>query len=191
VAARQTKQVLFLDQPAVKFETVYAHTVTAAYGGAADPKPRPADVVLRLGNRAADGLGRPLPAGTVQLRQPQAIAGGQELLLGEPALQRDVPVGEPFELRLGQAADVTLTERVTSDQPLSGRRLRRAYEVVAVNARAVPVTVELRHPRAGASGFKVAAESAPHGDKAGDPLWRLTLPPGEAQTLTYTVEFSR
>jgi hypothetical protein len=193
VAARQTKQVLFLDQPAVKFETVYAHTVEpydVANTGGADPTPRPADVVLRLRNTAADGLGRPLPAGSVQLRQPQAIAGGHELLLGEPALDRDTPVGEPFELRLGQASDVTLTERVTSDQP-HGRRVRRSFEVVAVNAKAVPVTVEIRHDRAGAAGFAITAESARHGEKAGDPLWRLTLPAGGAQTLRYTVETVR
>ncbi|MDB5481665.1 MAG: hypothetical protein JWO83_2718 [Caulobacteraceae bacterium] len=191
VAARQTKQVLFLDQPVVKFETVYAHTVEPLGMTTAEPTPQAAEIVLRLENKAAQGLGRPLPAGTVQLRQPQAIAGGRELLLGEPALDRDVPVGEPFELRLGQASEVTLTERLTSDQLRPGHRVSRTFEVLAANAKAQPVTVEIRHDRAGADGFKVTAESTPHADKAGDPLWRLTLPTGAEQTLRYTVEFAR
>jgi hypothetical protein len=195
VAARQTKQVLFLDQPAVKFDTVYAHTVEDPGGSPEDPgpepAPKPADVVLRLRNTAAQGLGRPLPAGSVQLRQPQAIGGGRELLLGEPRLDRDVPVGEPFELRLGRASDVTLTERLASAQPRPGGRLRQTWDILAANAKAAPAVVEIRHDRAGANGFRVTAETTPHGEKAGDPLWRLTLPPGAERTLTYTVEFAR
>jgi hypothetical protein len=196
VAARQTKQVLFLDQPEVKFATVYAHTVEPVDEMPSDSRPtdltlQPADVVLRLDNTVAAGLGRPLPAGSVQLRQLQAVAGGHELLLGEPALDRDVPVGEPFELRLGQASQVTLAERLTSDQPRPGGRVGQTFEVIATNAKAQSVTVEIRHDRAGAGGFKVTAESAPHADRAGDPLWRLTLPPGGGQTLTYTVEYAR
>ena len=194
VAARQTKQVLFLDQPAVKFETIYAYTVydpDRAVGAVPQSVPQPAGVVLRLGNTAAQGLGRPLPAGTVQLRQPGAIAGDQDLLLGEPALDRDVPVGEPFELRVGRASEVTIRERLTSDQPRPGGRVRQTYEVVAASAKALPVTVEIRHDRAAEGGFKVTAESTPHGEKAGDPLWRLILPPGSEQTLRYTVVYAR
>jgi hypothetical protein len=195
VAARQTKQVLFLDQPSVKFDTVYSYTVEPSDASldtpVVDPAPRPAAIVLRLRNTAADGLGRPLPAGQVQVRQSQAIAGGQELLVGEPALDRDVPIGEPFELRLGQASDVTLTERLTGAQLRPGGRVRQTFEVRAANAKAAPVIVEIRHDRAGASGFAVTEESAPHGDKAGDPLWRVTLSPGGDQTLTYTVERAR
>jgi len=40
-------------------------------------------------------------------------------------------------------------------------------------------------------GFKVTAESAPHGTKAGDPVWRLPLAAGADRTLTYTVSFNR
>ncbi len=199
VAARQTKQVLFLDQPAVKFETVYAHTVEPPpqarpdthNAAVADPTPQPAQIVLRLNNTAAEGLGRPLPAGAVQLRQPQTIAGGHELLLGEPTLDRDVPVGEPFELRLGRASQVALTERMISDQPRPGGRVSQTFEVLAANARAIPVTLEIRHDRAGAAGFAVTTESLPHGEKAGDPLWRLTLPAGGERTLRYTVDYAR
>jgi hypothetical protein len=196
VAARQTKQVLFLDQPAVRFDRIYAYTVEplddeTADAMAPDAPPRPAEVVLRLLNVAAQGLGRPLPAGSVQLRQPQAIAGGGELLLGEPALGRDVPVGEPLELRLGETADVTLADRMISSEPRPDGRIRRAFEVVAANATAAPVVVEVRHDRAGAQGFVVTAESTSHSDKAGDPLWRLSLPAGGRQTLTYKVEYAR
>ena len=86
---------------------------------------------------------------------------------------------------------MTVTQRVARDEPRPGGRVRRAFEVLAVNAKSVPATVEIRHDRAGETGFAVIAQSAPHGDKAGDPLWRLTLRPGAEQTLTYTVEYVR
>ncbi len=191
VAARQTKQVLFLDQPAVKFETVYAHSVTGLWdadGGADSQNVSAANVVLRLKNTSAEGLGRPLPAGTIQVRQPQAQAGGRELLVGEPPLRRDTPVGEPFEIETGKAFDVTIRSRHVSSVDHADGGARDAYEVVVTNARAVPVTTEIRHPRGDAEGFRVIAESARHGLKAGDPLWRLTLPARAQRTLTYTVD---
>lgn len=193
VAARQTKQVAFLDQSAVRVRTVYAHTVEPPDAGpddAAAPEPQveAAHAVLRLKNTADQGLGRPLPSGSVQVRQAGAGPGGRGLLVGEPALERDVPVGEPFELDLGEASDVTVTDRLVSSTPLGTRRLRRAFEIEAANARSAPVTVEIRHDRAGAAGFRVVAESDRHGDKAGDPLWRITVPANGRRTLTYAIE---
>jgi hypothetical protein len=194
LASRQTKQVQFLDQPAVKFQTIYVYQIEdldESPETREGPGVEPTAVVLRLKNTGDEGLGRPLPAGTVQVRQPQVMAGGRELLLGEPALGRDVPVGEPFEIGLGRASDVTVRETLVSDTRRARGRVRRAYEVLAANAKAVPVTVEIRHARGGAAGFKVAAESIPHGLKAGDPVWRLTLPAGGEQTLAYAVEFAQ
>ncbi|MFI4976462.1 MAG: DUF4139 domain-containing protein [Caulobacterales bacterium] len=191
VAARQTKQVAFLSQTGVKFETVYAHTVSAGYRGAPrGPDIEAADVVLRFDNKPAQGLGRPLPAGNVGVRRPGP--DGRQLFVGDAQLERDVPIGEPFELQMGTAPDVTVTQLVTSEFKLrrGGRFVDRLeIEVDIANAMSSPATVEIRHDRAGASGFRVIAESAAHGLKAGDPLWRMTTPPTSAQTLTYTVEF--
>jgi hypothetical protein len=194
VASRQTKQVLFLDQPAVKFQTVYTYRVDGSQEApdtSDAPLAAPTTVVLRLKNTTDQGLGRPLPEGAVQVRQPQSLAGGRELLLGDPALGRDVPVGEPFEIGLAQASDVTVRATLVSDTPRGRLRARRAYEILAANAKTAPVTVEIRHARDGADGFKVVAESASHGLKAGDPVWRLTLPAQSERTLTYTVELAR
>jgi hypothetical protein len=186
VAARQTKQVMFLDQPAVTFETVYSRQVVD-YAGQAYVPPAPARTVLRFENKAASGLGRALPSGGVQIRQPRAAAGGRDLLVGEYSLSRDVPVGEPFELDLGEASDITVSKTVTGMTPDGRGHVLRDLDVRATNAKPYPVTLEIRHPRLGAPGFQVVAESQPHGLKAGDPLWRLTVPARDAVDLTYRV----
>jgi hypothetical protein len=190
VAARQTKQVMFLDQPAVKVEILYSQDVLD-YAGQDQAPPAPARTVLRFDNTAAAGLGRALPAGGVQVRQALAAAGGRELLVGEPRLERDVPVGEAFELTLGQASDVTVAKAVTREASDGRGHVLRVLDVRAANAKPYPVTLEIRHPRLGAPGFQVVAESQPHTLKAGDPLWRLTLPPLGETDLTYTVRLDR
>ncbi len=181
VAAHQTKQVMFLSQPAARFETVYTHTVNE-YEAASGP-PEPAGVMMRLENNTGHGLGQPLPAGNISLRLRY---GGRELFAGEHPLTRDVPVNEPFEIDGGAASDVSITQRMTSD---TGRG--KAFELTATNAKSTAVTVEIRHQRGYRAGFKVAAESKAHSLKAGDPVWRLAIPAGESRMLNYTVAFTQ
>lgn len=191
VAARQTKQIQFLEQPAVRFEQVYVHPVR--FDDTVGPAtPSPTQIILRFENKPDHGLGRGLPAGTVQVRL--AGHGGREAYAGSYPLERDVPVGEPFEVKCGDADDVVVTQRVVSAQP--SRRaghdhLRLDIEVVIANAEGRPAMVEIRHPRNGAGGFRVTAESAGHGLKAGDPNWRIPMAANSEHTLTYSVEFDR
>ncbi len=191
VAARQTKQVLFLEQPRVKFETIYGYRTDDQADVGAAPRVTAANILLRFVNKADQGLGRPLPSGAVQFRQPQAIAGGRALLIGEQSLDRDVPIGEPFEIGLGQTSDVTIRARLVSEAPAAHGRVRRAFEILAANAKTAPVTLEVRHGRSGADDFRVIAESDPHGLKSGDPVWSLPLAANAERTLTYIVEYRR
>jgi len=191
VAARQTKQVLFLHQAGVQFDRVYVYrlAINTSAEGAHDQGPTV--TTLRLENKPANGLGLPLPAGAVSVRQPRAAAGGGALFIGEPQL-RDVAVGEPFELTTGEASDVQATWRVVSFQSFrrNGRDGERAaIEARLTNAKSQPVTGELRHIVGGAEGFKVIAETSPHGTKGGDPVWRLTVPATGEASVSYTVEY--
>ena len=187
VAARQTKQVMFLDQPAVKFETVYLHRS----GLVADSGPQSAQTVLRFMNKSDNGLGRALPTGSLSVRRSRNVGGGSDLFVGEYPIERDVPVGEPFEIVTGNASDVTVRDRAenhTTARTAKGVRDTTMIEVVATNAKSTPVVVEIRHDRQGADGFEIRDESQPHGFKAGDPLWRLAVPANDRTTLRYTVE---
>jgi hypothetical protein len=183
VAARQTKQIRFLHQAEVKFETLYIWRVNTDAGE--QDASVPANVTLSFDNKEANGLGVPLPAGTVSFRQPQALAGGRELFIGEQGL-RDVPMNEPFELQTGQASDVAATQRVVSDTTHAGRQ-QMALEFTLTNAKSVPVIAELRQTPDG-EGFKVVSESTPHVLKNGDDVWRVTIPANGAATVTTTIE---
>jgi hypothetical protein len=189
LAARETKQIRFLHQAGVAFETLYVWRADNVDAG--EPSaPAAATVVLSFENRTDHGLGLPLPAGLVSLRQPQADAGGRELFVGEPSL-RDVPLDEPFELEASRASDVTVSQRIVSDATAgsgAGRRERVALEFTVANAKPAPVTFELRQRPPDQPGFAIVAESAPHVLKNGDNVWRVTLPANGTVTISYTTE---
>lgn len=191
VAARQTKQVLFLSKAAVPFEQVYRYTVAPL-----DPDLRPHEttVVLELKNTAAGGLGLPLPQGTVSIREPDAA--GELLFTGEATLD-DTPKGLPVKLEAGRASAVLASQRVVSQEdlgrgPAGGqqRRVRVRYEISVVNGGSKPAAVEVLHPWEG-QGFAVTADSPPHGTDSGSPVWPLTVPAGGREVLTYGVEAER
>jgi hypothetical protein len=187
VAARQVKQIRFLHQADVTFEKLYVWRIAAdpATGAGADA-PRAAAVVLSLENKPANGLGLALPAGMVSVRQSQ---GGDEYFIGEHGV-RDVPVGEPFELEIGAATDVTATTKVVSDDTRgagAGKRERVAMEVTLANARGAPVTAEARQSP-DREGFRIVAESARHALKNGADVWRVSVPANGTATLSYSFE---
>jgi hypothetical protein len=186
VAAQQTKQIAFLHQPAVSFETVYAYEAAAAGDAGGDEGLTAATTTLRFENKPEKGLGQPLPQGAVWLRQTQSPGG--ELFIGSKTID-DVAIGAPFEIALGAASDVTVHARVVSDTHAAPHRRRLSFTVEVANAKPRPVVLEIRQPVSDVTGLAVPEESLAHGTKGGDPLWRLPLPANATATLTYSLEF--
>lgn len=182
--ARQTKQVAFLDQKDVAFQRLYAVEIDS-YDDYDDPDETllVPDVVLRLENKAANGLGEPLPSGALSAIE---TVDGRPAFAGEQAV-RDVAVGEPLDLVIGGAMDVRARPRLVEERDISKDRVRRAYEVDLTNAKTIPVTVEVRH-NPNAPAFKVASEQARHDIRNGRIAWRITLAPGESRTFRYAIE---
>ena len=180
LAARQTKQIRFLHQRGVKFDKLYVFRADDWYGFEDQPI-RPAMMVLRFQNKAGDGLGLPLPSGEVSVRQPQAIAGGADLFIGDRGL-RDVPVGEEFELPVSPASDIQVKARVVSNDD-NGQRV--TVEFTVTNAKPQPVAFELRQRPEG-DDFKIFSETRRHVLKNGDDVWRLKLPANGSVKLGYT-----
>jgi hypothetical protein len=186
LAARETKQIRFVHQTGVRFETLYVWRSDVVDGRTTSPAP--AITTLSFENKAANGLGLPIPAGQVSFRQLQ---GGRDYYVGAGAV-RDVPVNEPFELQLGAASDVAIAQRVVSDTFAGSRAHRRERTALAftiTNAKAQPATVEVRQ-RPDGEGFRVVTESTPHVLKNGDDVWRVTIPANGTAGVSYTVEMS-
>ena len=166
VAANSQKQVALLHQPRVDVRLVYRSRLNAASLSA----PAPAARLLITRNRAAQGLGLPLPGGRVALF---GTSNGRRILLGEGSLD-DRAVGEDVEIEIGEAPGVTarLTSPTKNDD----------YLLTITNDQSAPVQfeAELDVPE----GLTLRPEG--HiSRRNGRPLWAVTVPANGAVSLRY------
>jgi hypothetical protein len=164
-------------------------------GQSPEPNRLPVQVWYTLKRARATPFGdRPLPAGTVQLYQ--ADSSGRVQLIGEAANDHTAP-GRDLRLQSGDAFDVT-AERVQTDftqealppirRGLANRqRVTAAYRVTISNAKAEPVTVDVREARYGE--WKIVESSVPPEKlSATEQRFRVVVPANGEATLTYTVQ---
>ena len=165
VAANSQKQVAMITQPAVKVTVVYRQAMPAGSDYAAT-----ATRTLVSRNRAAEGLGLPLPAGGLVLF---ADRGGRPILIGE-GFVADGAVGEDVEIAVGEAPGVRAVQR-----RLEGDRA----ELVVTNDGPAPIRYEAEFMTDGAR-LKADARLA---TRHGRPLWAVTVPANGSVTLRYRV----
>ena len=179
VAARQTKQVRFLEREGVTYERVYRAGVLNA-----DEETQPTAIVMKLRNEEGAGLGVALPGGSVAVMQPDGTGG--VLLAGQDRFENK-GVGLPVRLTFGESPDVRVQTRLVK----SGRSTRGAVttertevEATVTNARSEPVTVELVADAAMQRGFRIRSQSVrSRVDDTGYPVWTLSVPANGATTL--------
>jgi hypothetical protein len=174
--ARQTKQVLFLDEPDVRVERLYGLRLESLTEPPAEDVVIPS-LMLRFENTEADGLGEPLPSGIVRVFESY---GGRDVLAGESELG-DRPVGLPVELTIARALNVLL--EITTGWDYGGRnddRVEVTTEHRIVNNKAVPIELEIRHAVEDYyTDIEVESTSRPMRRRYGDLAWRFVVPPGE------------
>jgi hypothetical protein len=141
--------------------------------------------MLRWENKEKDGLGEPLPSGTVRVFEPRQDG---EVFAGEASIE-DTPVGLPNELPIARA--MNLTSDYTLEKQDSSRRNGRPQLVVHVahhfaNNKDAPVSIEVRHTGGGSYSVpEVLKSSHRTGRKYGDLAWRFVIPPGAQDSLSY------
>ena len=182
VMARQTKQVRFMQRDNVRFTRIYRETIWA--DGAQEPRaPR---LLLRTRNDARNGLGLALPGGGVALMETGA---GRPLFTGQARFE-DRAVGLPVELEFGTALDLTVSHAVEPREAGAPGRRRIAVTVTLQNDKPRPAQIEIVPGESRMRGFRIVESSARSLiTDSGYPAWRVTVPAGAEQRLTYTVEY--
>jgi hypothetical protein len=183
VAANQTKQVAFLEEPAVRYQRVETFEVERAYSP--DPGTQQATVLVRFQNKVAEGLGKPLPGGAVTVFEPKGDGGVS--LDGQPRVQ-DTPVGQPVKLAMGASDLVTLnaTQGALSYPERGGQVFERSEVAVTVhNAGAAPALVEVKLHQ---SDLKFLSESRPHTRDGPYAVWTIQVPAEGDATFRYRTE---
>ncbi|MFI4933868.1 MAG: DUF4139 domain-containing protein [Caulobacterales bacterium] len=183
IAQNQTKQVSFLDAAGVTAHKVYQFNLG---GFASQEQPSSASVVVDFANSTASGLGAGLPAGAIRIYQRDVT--GDPKFVGENAIGH-TPQGSELAVKLGDAFDVTVQPTLTTDTRVSRTRSRYSMSYLVRNARAEPVTVEIRQGGLWGRDTKVIQESIPSRKIDAFTLgWSVPVAAGSETTLTSQVE---
>ncbi len=186
VAANQTKQVRFLDQPAARYRRIYRYRVAAPlldglHRASILRQPPGAVITLKLVNEAKEGLGKPLPSGHVVV---MTTVGGQEMFAGGDRLE-DTPTGADLALALGRSPLVSVQPEVMSAFKTPDKRQAYDLAVTVANAGREAALVEVR--QGGNPYLKVRTEDRPHTLQDGDLCWTVAVPPGGRVMLHYSL----
>jgi len=183
IAQNQTKQVSFLDAAGVAAHKVYQFNLG---GFASAEQPANAAVVVDFTNSTASGLGSGLPAGAIRVYE-RDLAGDPKFV-GENQIGH-TPQGSELAVKIGDAFDVTVQPTLVSETKVTRTRSRYAMSYVIRNARAEPVTVELRQGGLWGRDTKVVNESLPSRRIDAYTLgWSVPVAANGQTTLTTQVE---
>jgi hypothetical protein len=168
VAAKSQKQVALLRRNGVRGRIVYRADFDVMDPGQEQELPH---WFLLARNRAADGLGLPLPGGGVSAF---GKANGRPILLGQGTMA-DYAVGEDVEIDLGEAPQLQTEFRFVCRRPGAGD-----YELIVANSGPRPAVFE------GRLYFREVRSKTRLGKKGADPLWTATVPANSRSVLRFT-----
>jgi len=182
IADSQTKQVSFLDANGVSARKVYQYY---ADGFDSADNPSSAAVVIDFANSTHSGLGAGLPAGTIRIYQRDTA--GEPKFVGENAIDH-TPQGSELAIKIGDAFDVTVQPTLVSTTAISKTRTRFSMTYLIRNAKAQPVTVELRQGGVWGRNTQVEKASLPgHAIDAYTEGWSVQVPANGQTLLTFDI----
>jgi hypothetical protein len=114
--------------------------------GIGNAMPQPVQVYYRFKNEDKDGLGMPLPAGTIRVYESDSQGGTQ--FVGEDNISH-TPKDETLRIHVGDAFDVICERKQMDYKRLASNLYELEYQVSLRNHKVSPVTVEVREPVGG------------------------------------------
>jgi hypothetical protein len=140
-------------------------------------------VVLEIKNAQGDGLGMPLPKGTVRVYKKDK--SGAEQFVGEDAIDH-TPKDETISLHVGDAFDVVAERQQTDYKVLSPRQSESAWSISIRNHKDEDATVTVREPVGG--DWTLLSSSVPGSKLDQQTLeFQVPVPKGKETKLTYRI----
>jgi len=186
---RETKQISLLQGTGVKFEKKLIidslHDMGQYYPsegevGTGDLKPL---AQIEFVNSKENGLGMPLPKGTVKVYQRDA--SGSVQMLGEDQIDH-TPKDETISLAIGRSFDIVASRKRTNFRRLAPNVVQETFEINVRNRKETADTVHVYERHYG--DWKINQKSM---DYTKLDAWTmdfvLNLKAGESRTITYTV----
>lgn len=187
LSQNETKQVQFFKSKAVKFlkelrvegaPNYYASIMNQ------DKEKVPVQVFIEMNNAAENGLGNPLPQGTVRLYSRDAQ--GRQSFLGEDAISH-TPKNEDVKIRAGEAFDVTAERKQTDFRQITSNSTESEYEIKLKNKKAEDVEVVVSETVSG--NWQVISQSQPFEKVNSSTIqFKVKVPKSSENTVRYRVK---
>ena len=210
LAARQTKQVLFLDKPKVAFKKRYVFNFSSRYAQAffdddidndirvddADSN----DDIKYLAFNAAEQyeidnsrngrLAEPLPRGTVRVMTKRAM--GERFFLGQGDIE-NLAVGSPVKVDAGFAGHVVMSSQKSNERrlPAEPGKFRKSYDLEHEFTNMTDERAAIEFSMLIGASQEIKKSSMKPIKENSVATWQFTLPAGAAQLLKLTVETKR
>lgn len=141
-------------------------------------------VSVEFKNAKDNNLGMPLPKGIVRIYKND---GDAVELIGEDNLDH-TPKNEDVELKIGDAFDITIDEKVVSSNKIADKVTEVEYEVTIHNSKEEPVTVEVNRNLWG--NWTVLEKNVDYEkENASKITFKVDVAKEKKKTLTYKVRF--
>jgi hypothetical protein len=162
----------------------YGPITTPSYGTPTNTK---VDVMIEFMNSEKQGMGMPLPKGTVRVYK-QDPAGGTEFI-GEDSIDH-TPKDERVRLTLGTAFDVVGERKQTDFKQLGENSIEESFEIKLRNHKAEPVEVRVIEHLYRWSEWEITKSSQDYKKLDAQTIeFRVQVPKDGETTVTYTVRY--
>ncbi len=183
---RQSKQVSLLSREKVSFQRAYKIESPFYFGigiGQKEFKNLHPDMLIKLVNDEASGLGVPLPQGIIRFYENDSKGNMQ--FVGESAIAQKA-AGEKLDLKIGREFDVSANGKVLKVKELSKDMFEAEVEVSLRNARSEEV--EVKFEQRFNQNWEVLSENVRSVSQTADKVaWIVPVPAQGEKTLTFNV----
>lgn len=146
------------------------------------------DVYVQFDNAEANNLGIPLPRGKVRVYKADDADGTLEFV-GEDLINH-TPRDERLLIKVGKAFDIVGERTQTNFERPSMAEIVETFEIEVRNRKDEPADVIIRENLFRWLNWEIVGASAEFEKIDSRTVhWTVTVPPGETQTVTYTVRY--
>ncbi|HPQ45063.1 MAG TPA: hypothetical protein PKZ42_12650 [Syntrophales bacterium] len=184
---KQTKQISLLEATDVKLRKeflVHGTIDRRPQSTTEEAKKLPVNVYIIFMNSSENGLGMPLPEGTVRMYKSDSHGGQQ--FIGEDRIQH-IPKDEQVRLTAGVAFDITAEKRQMDFRQITSRLNESEWEIVLKNHRKEDMPVGVLEPMS--SNWEMVSSSHPFTKiNASTVRFDVQVPKDNEITIRYRVQ---
>ena len=183
ILSNQTKQVSLLSGQNIQSKKTYEYSSLMDYYSSSKFENAKPTMFLSFVNSAQNGLGEPLPKGTVRVYQKDS--SGRLIFVGEDRINHTAK-NRVVKLALGKDFDITATGKRVNFKKIDSKSSQAEFELKISNAKSEPVVV--RYKQYLPNNWRILSESLKSQKESSNEIyWDIAIDAESESVLTFKV----